>query len=56
MTLLDSKGDIGTRYGIRSIPTAMILDREGKVVGAAIGAREWDDKKAIALFERLMTL
>ncbi|NQU15006.1 MAG: TlpA family protein disulfide reductase, partial [Desulfobacteraceae bacterium] len=51
--LLDSTGEVGRWFGIRAIPTTYILDRDGKVLGAAMGARQWDNKDAIALFEYL---
>jgi thiol-disulfide isomerase/thioredoxin len=53
VSLLDSDGTVMTRFGIRSIPTTIILDKEGILMGAAIGARKWDDKRAIALFKLL---
>ena len=54
LTLLDSNGDVGLLFGIRSIPTTLILDKQGMVIGAAIGARDWGSKKSIALFEHLI--
>lgn len=51
--LLDSTGEVGTWFGIRAIPTTYILNGEGKVLGAAMGAREWDSNDALALFEYL---
>ena len=54
MSLLDKDGKVGTRFGIRNIPTTYILDKKGKILGAAMGAREWDSKEAIELFEHLI--
>ena len=54
MSLLDSKGEMGLLFGIRSIPTTLILDKQGMIIGAAIGARDWASKKSIALFEHLI--
>ncbi len=51
--LLDSTGEVGRWFGVRAIPTTYILDRDGKVLGAAMGAREWDNGEAIDLFEYL---
>jgi peroxiredoxin len=51
--LLDSTGDVGTAFGIYQIPTTFILDKEGRIIAKAVGPREWDSKKAIALFEHL---
>jgi len=52
--LLDLTGEVGTRFGISTIPTTFILDREGRITAKALGPREWDSKKAIALFEHLI--
>jgi len=53
IALLDKDGEVGARFGIRNIPTTYILDKQGRILGAAVGAREWDSKEAIALFEHL---
>jgi len=52
--LLDSTGKVGASFGIRAIPTTYILDKTGRIIGQVNGPREWDSKKAIALFENLM--
>lgn len=48
--LLDTSGDVGAEFGIRSIPTTFILDKNGSIIGKVMGPREWDSKDAIALF------
>lgn len=52
--LLDSDGEVGQRFGIRSIPTTFILDQNGGMVGKAIGARQWGSDRAFAFFEYLI--
>jgi len=52
-TLLDSDGEIGAHFRITAIPTTFILDKGGIIIGKVMGPREWDDKKAFALFEHL---
>jgi thiol-disulfide isomerase/thioredoxin len=51
--LLDSDGVVGAHFMITAIPTTFILDKEGIIVGKVMGPREWDGKKAFALFEHL---
>jgi thiol-disulfide isomerase/thioredoxin len=51
--LLDSNGEVGAHFMITSIPTTFILDKEGIIIGKVMGPREWDGKKAFALFEHL---
>jgi thiol-disulfide isomerase/thioredoxin len=53
IALLDNKGEIGLRFGIRSIPTSFILDKKGGVIGKALGSRQWDGPDAVALFDHL---
>lgn len=52
-TLLDITGDVGAALGINAIPTTFILDKNGRIIGKALGPREWEGKKSIALFEYL---
>jgi len=52
--LLDTKGEIGPQFGIRAIPTTYILDKDGGIIGKALGSRHWDSEESMALFEYLM--
>lgn len=52
--LLDTKGEVASRFGVISIPTTFIMDKGGDIIGKAIGAREWYSKDAISLFEYLL--
>ncbi len=52
--LLDSDGMIGLAYGVRSIPTTYLVDREGYLIGGALGARDWASKEAFNLFDHLL--
>lgn len=52
-TLLDLTGDVGAALGINAIPTTLILDKNGRIVGKALGPRDWESKESIALFEYL---
>jgi thiol-disulfide isomerase/thioredoxin len=51
--LLDTGGQVGIMFGINQIPTTYILDKEGCIIGKALGPREWDSRKSTALFEHL---
>jgi peroxiredoxin len=52
--LLDTINELGAPFGIRGIPTTYIIDRNGGIIGKAVGSRRWDSRKSIALFERLI--
>ena len=54
--LLDSDGELMTSYGVRAIPATYIIDRDGAIIGKAFGPRKWDDQKAMALFEHLISV
>ena len=51
--LLDSTGKTVPGFSIRAIPTTLILDKAGLVIGRAMGPREWDSRESFAIFERL---
>jgi peroxiredoxin len=52
--LLDTKGEIAQQFGIRAVPTTYILDKNGGIIGKALGSRRWNSKESITLFEHLM--
>jgi hypothetical protein len=39
---------------LREIPSTLILDKTGRTIGLAMGPRQWDSRKSIALFEHLI--
>lgn len=53
--LLDSDGTIGLTYGIRSIPTTYLVDKEGYIIGGALGARDWASAEAFGLINQLLS-
>jgi thiol-disulfide isomerase/thioredoxin len=52
--LLDSSGEVGSWFAVNALPTTFVLDKEGRIVGKALGPREWDSQASIALFEYLI--
>ena len=52
--LLDSSGNVGTGFAVNALPTTFVLDKEGRIIGQALGPREWDSRASIALFEYLI--
>jgi len=52
--LLDRNGDISFLYGIRGLPSTYIIDREGQIVGKAVGPRDWSSQESIQLFQSLL--
>jgi len=52
--LLDSNGDVGTWFDVNALPTTFLLDKKGRIIGSAIGPREWDGEASMALFDYLV--
>jgi peroxiredoxin len=51
--LMDPTGEIGARFGLRVIPTTIIIDKTGRALGIVLGPREWDSRESVSLFEQL---
>ncbi len=51
---LDSDGALGKEFGIAGLPTTLLIDREGRVVGGLEGPAEWDSDEAIALIRHYL--
>ena len=54
LTLLDPRMAVAREHGIRWIPVTVVVDRQGVMVGRAIGPREWDGKEALDLVQSVM--
>jgi peroxiredoxin len=52
-TLLDSTGQVTRLYGVTSLPTTYLLDRDGRLVSVAIGSYDWATAEARALIMSL---
>ena len=53
-TLLDTMGQVTRLYGVTSLPTTYLLDREGRVVTVTIGGYDWAKADARALIASLL--
>ena len=52
--LLDIDGRVGLDYAIRAIPSTYLVDREGYIIGGALGPRDWASQEAFQLFNHLL--
>jgi peroxiredoxin len=50
--LLDSSGE--TWFDVNAFPTTFVLDKQGRIIGRALGPREWDSQASVALFDYLI--
>ena len=51
---LDPKSEVGKAFGVRGLPTSIVLDAGGREVGRVEGAAEWDSDKMLAVLEPLL--
>jgi len=52
--LIDSKSKILDLYGIRGIPTTILIDKKGRMLGKAIGPRNWNSPEVMSLLNQLI--
>ena len=54
--LLDANGDVtGRVYGVWGPPTVYLVDREGRLVGRMVGAKDWSAAAARDLIRSFVT-
>jgi thiol-disulfide isomerase/thioredoxin len=51
---LDDAGATGIAFNAHRIPTTLLIDRDGNVVGSLTAAVEWDSPDALALIRRYL--
>ncbi|MCS6318288.1 MAG: TlpA family protein disulfide reductase [Nitrospira sp.] len=52
--LFDEHQDVSQAYLVRALPTTVFIDRQGALLGRAVGPREWDAPKAVHALQGLM--
>ena len=52
--LLDAGSRVSSRYGVQGLPTTILIDRRGRVVGRAVGPRDWASPAGRALVRSLL--
>ena len=52
--LFDEDREVSRAYMVRALPTTIIINRDGTLLGRAVGPREWDSPDAVALMRRFM--
>jgi thiol-disulfide isomerase/thioredoxin len=51
---LDANNATARAFGARSIPTTLLIDRDGNLVGSLVGAMQWDSPDALALIRHYL--
>ncbi|MCE3224603.1 MAG: putative Thiol-disulfide oxidoreductase [Nitrospira sp.] len=52
--LFDDNQDVSQAYRVRALPTTVLIDGRGTLVGRAVGPRDWDSPQSIQLLQSLM--
>ncbi len=52
--LLDPKSEVLDLFEVKAIPTTFVIDKKGKMLGMAIGPRDWKCQEAISLISMLV--
>jgi thiol-disulfide isomerase/thioredoxin len=52
--LLDADSSTGMIYGAISVPTTYLIDRNGYIIGGALGPRDWAGEEAFGLINSLL--
>lgn len=52
--LLDASGEVTRQRGLTGLPVTQLIDRSGRLVGTAVGYRDWTSPEARAYLERLL--
>ena len=52
--LLDANKEAEKAYQVAYTPTVFLVDRQGRLVGKAIGERQWAGGQGLALLRRLL--
>lgn len=53
--LLDLDGTVTAAYRVTGTPTVVLIGRDGKLVGRAVGTRPWTSDAGRALFNALLS-
>jgi thiol-disulfide isomerase/thioredoxin len=51
---LDPQSDVGHAFHVRGLPTSIVIDARGRVVGRVEGAAEWDSATMMAVLRPLL--
>ena len=51
---LDPQSDVGHAFNVRGLPTSIVIDAKGRVVGRVQGAAEWDSEAMLAVLKPLL--
>ena len=54
-TYLDPESTVGRAFKVDGLPTSVLIDRQGRVLGRVEGEAEWDSPKMLAIINPLLS-
>ena len=51
---VDTNHEFSQKYGVRGTPTSFLISPRGKVIGGAVGPRQWDSETAVKIVRELL--
>jgi len=52
--LLDQSKDVSAAFGVRGLPTTIIIGPDGRIRGRAVGPRQWDGEASVTLLRSFL--
>lgn len=52
--LFDEGEDVSRSFLVRGLPTTILIARDGRAVGRAVGPRAWDSEESVALVQHVL--
>ena len=52
---IDPKSEVGHAFSVRGLPTTLLIDRNGLVLGRVEGGAEWDSPKILGVLQHLLS-
>lgn len=52
--LMDEGKEVSAAFGVRGLPTTVLIDKKGRMAALAVGPRQWDGPESVTLIQTLM--
>lgn len=52
--LIDETKEVSAAFGVRGLPTTVLIDKQGRMAALAVGPRQWDGPESVTLIQALM--
>lgn len=52
--LMDDTKDVSAAFGVRGLPTTVLIGKDGRILARAVGPRAWDNPDSVALIRGMV--